>query len=111
MPSLPAPERIGHNESLFRDINDELEAGLRAVAGGPDLLDFICECGNRTCSATLQLRLDEYEAVRRDARRFLVVGGHDIPAVERVVEHNERFQVVEKIEDSTAIAEARDPRS
>lgn len=111
MSSLPAPERIGRNESLFRDINEELEAGLRAVPGGPELLEFVCECGTRACTDTVRLRLDEYEAVRQDARRFVIVGGHAIPTVERVVERNERFQVIEKLEESAPTAEALDPRS
>lgn len=105
MPAQPAFERIARNESQFRDINDELEAGLRALPGGPELLDFICECGNRACSETVRMRLDEYGAVRQSGRRFVVVGGHDIPGVERVVGANERFQVVEKIEESAGRAE------
>ena len=39
-------ERIAKNETSFREINEQLNAGLRQVPGNPELLEFICECGH-----------------------------------------------------------------
>jgi hypothetical protein len=39
-----------------------------------------------------------------------VLRGHDIPEVERVVEENERFVVVEKFGESAVVAINLDPR-
>src|SRR5881275_1191141 len=83
-------KRIAANETSFRDINDELERGLRRVPGLPPLLEFVCECGSRSCEAVVRLTLDEYEAVRTDSRRFAVVPGHVFLHTERVVAGNER---------------------
>lgn len=69
-----------------------------------------CECSDANCAAQLDLTLTEYESVRTHAARFVVVAGHEELEVERVVETQPRFRVVEKIGPSRAIAEAADPR-
>ena len=52
----------------------------------------------------------EYEKLRRIPTHFAVLRGHDIPEVERVVEENERFVVVEKFGESAVVAINLDPR-
>lgn len=104
-------ERIAKNEAQFRDINERLSEGLRQVPNNPELLEFICECGEQTCEQHVRLRLGEYEQVRLDSRRFAVVPGHMIPDAERAVFSNERFVVVEKIGDAIDLADAADPRT
>ena len=53
---------------------------------------------------------DEYEDVRRMSTTFVVAPGHELPDVERVVETNERFRIVEKEGDAAAVAMRTDPR-
>jgi hypothetical protein len=48
--------------------------------------------------------------VRARPDRFAIIPGHEIHAAERVVEENERYDVVEKIGLGRRMAEARDPR-
>ncbi len=57
------------------------------------------------------LTLGEYEAVRANPRRFVIVRGHDLPEVEVVVEDHERYAVVEKVGAAGDEAERQDPRS
>ena len=89
-------KRIAKNETMFRDINERLEDGLRKVPHAADLQEFVCECGSRECEEMVTLTFDEYERVRRDSRHFAVVPGHVFPEAERVVESRERFEIVEK---------------
>jgi hypothetical protein len=103
--------RIAKNEACFREINERLEAGLRQVRDTPDRLQFICECGDRECESSVALSFEEYEAVRSDSRRFLVVPGHVFPETERVIEANERYEVVEKFGDAVELTDASDRRS
>jgi hypothetical protein len=56
------------------------------------------------------LTMPEYEAVRRDPMHFAVVGGHETPDVETVVERREGYVVIEKHEDVRGIAEQTDAR-
>ena len=58
----------------------------------------------------VELTLREYEEVRSHATRFFIVPGHEVTAVERVVEQNPRFAVVEKLDRGAEVAEQRDPR-
>jgi hypothetical protein len=49
--------------------------------------------------------------VRRESTRFFVLPGHEDESVERVLERNERYLVVEKIGEAATEAEDLDPRS
>jgi hypothetical protein len=103
-------KRIAQNETSFRDINERLEDGLRQVRDAPEVLEFVCECGSRDCEEMVPLTLDEYEAVRRDSRHFVVVPGHVFRDTERVVSHNERFEVLEKFGAAVEVVDASDRR-
>ena len=95
------------NEATFRRINEGMEA--RQDAGG--LLSFVCECGRLGCNRLIQMTRAEYEALRRNPRRFAVVDGHDMPEVEDVVERTDRYVVVQKRgEPEAGIVEHTDPR-
>lgn len=52
----------------------------------------------------------EYEHLRRIPTRFAVLEDHELPAVERVVEKNDRYLVVEKLGKSAVAAITLDPR-
>jgi hypothetical protein len=58
---------------------------------------FICECADLRCNATLDLTAAEYEGMHASTIRFWVKPGHGIPALERVLEENDRYEVVEKL--------------
>ncbi len=102
--------RIAVNETSYRDINERLEQGLKQVQHLPEMLEFVCECGDRGCEAHVAMTLEEYEAVRQDSRRFAVVPGHVFPESERVFAGNERYQVVEKFGAAVEVSDASDRR-
>lgn len=101
--------RIGHNEAVFREINERLEAG-HATAAVDDVVAFRCECGMLGCNMLVELTLREYEEVRAHPRRFLLVPGHEIPGVEKVVRAGPGYNVVEKFGEAGRVAGATDPR-
>jgi hypothetical protein len=97
--------RVGLNEATFREINE----GVRG--GRPDgVLAFRCECGRLGCNRLIALSRDDYEAVRRNPRRFFMVPGHELVEFERVVERRDAYTVVEKQAEAADIAEHTDPR-
>ena len=101
--------RVAENESIFRRANEKLEERFRELEA-EGLTPFLCECGDATCTQVIRLTLAEYEGVRSHAAHFAIVSGHQILVAERVVERNERYDVVEKTDVGRQVAEARDPR-
>jgi hypothetical protein len=102
-------QRVAQNEASFREINERLATGLSQLPDNPELLRFVCECGDRTCEEHIELRLSEFQEVRQDSRWFAVVPGHVFPDAERVRSGSERYQVVEKFGAAVALTDAADP--
>ena len=86
--------RLAKNETIFRAGNESIDQ----VAGGRvEKVPYLCECGEMSCLARVELTPAEYEAVRAHPARFFVVSGHeDLSAGEVVIEQYDRFTVVEK---------------
>jgi hypothetical protein len=75
--------------------------------------DWICECADDTCIERVEMSAGEYEAIRADAAWFFVAASdeHVWPDVERVIERNDRYWIVEKVGHARRLAENTDPRS
>jgi hypothetical protein len=102
-------ERLAKNEVLFRSVNERIEQ--QAIRfGGLDAYEFICECATRECIDRVALTLREYEHVRAEGTRFVVVPGHANVEVELVVEQAPGYHVVEKDGAAGVLAELTDPR-
>jgi hypothetical protein len=99
--------RAAKNQSLFREVNERIEE----LRPGEMLIEFACECSNTDCAASLPLSDDEYESVRLIPTHFIITPGHELDEVERVVEHNERYAVVEKFGAGGPAAVKLDPRA
>ena len=104
-------ERAARNETLFRNINERLEelaSTFQEVAG---TTMFACECADLSCIEQIEVKLEEYEAVRSVPNQFLVLHRHVDPDIEYVVREDEGFVVVAKIGEGAAIAAKADPRA
>lgn len=102
-------EKNALNQMAFREVNERI-AELSAEWQETEMSLFVCECSNPACAEPLQITPAEYEQVRADGARFVVVTGHQLPEVEDVVAGNGRFLVVEKIGEAATIARDADPR-
>jgi hypothetical protein len=102
-------ERSARNQSIFRAGNEAIRANV-----GPDVdgIVLICECGDAHCLDRIGVRREEYEAVRANPRAFLLALGHEENSEESaiVVDENERFVVVEKLDEAGRLAEKLYPR-
>ena len=108
-------ERRAKNEALFREVNERIEEVSNRLAGAGDddslLNGFVCECSRGDCTELLHVTVGQYEQVRENPRRFLVLPGHEDSEVDRVVERHKEYFVVEKVADASKIAIEQDPRS
>jgi hypothetical protein len=103
---------VGMTEALFREVNERIEDMNRGMAELSDgKLHAVCECGNPECAQQLSVPLDDYERVRGDPTQFIVIPGHELPAIETVVSRGDGYLVVRKEGGvPEEIAEATDPR-
>jgi len=102
--------RHTRNEVLFREVNERIEEVSRTL--GPDgETEFLCECGRDDCVEPVPLTVAEYENVRSEPNRFVIVPGHQDRRIEALVSSNDRFSVVEKIGEAAEAAEESDPRA
>jgi hypothetical protein len=103
-------ERLGANESVFREINEAIERGQWPGDEAHEV-GFRCECARLGCNRMLELPVSAYEKVRAHPRRFIIVPGHQVPDIETVVEEFSGYAVVEKRGAAGERAERSDPRA
>ena len=108
---------MAKNEALFREVNErvtEISQELGPDPRGAELVDgLICECSDPGCLERVgPLTISQYETLRNDPRRFMIASDHQALEVERVMEKNAGYWIVEKLEGVPAdIARERDPRN
>lgn len=100
------------NEALFREVNEHIQDLQTTNLGGVGEMLIVCECGSVECTARLPVSTDEYARTREDSRTFIVLPGHVIPDVERVVRKGPGYEIVEKNPGGPAdLAEETDARN
>jgi hypothetical protein len=102
--------RLASNEAVFREVNEGIERG-QWPGDEASPIGFRCECARLGCNLLVELTLSEYEQVRSDPRRFVMIDGHQVPEVERVVERQPGYVVVVKQDEAGEHAAEADPRS
>ena len=107
--TAPAVERAARRQFLFREVNERIR-DLSALVGYDGAKLFVCECSREECADALELTLHQYEHVRADGGRFVVLDGHELDEVESVVERHARYVVVEKFGVAGELARSEDPR-
>jgi hypothetical protein len=101
-------QRITKAEINGRCVNEAIERGEEDATSAV----FVCECGHLGCSSTVELGIADYEEVRTNFDRFLVIPGHEIVEVDRVVErHPGHLVVVKPDEGAQQMARKADERT
>lgn len=95
-------------EALFREVNENI-AALCGEWSTTETCVFVCECSRTDCAEAVEMRLDEYEQVRRDGARFLLLAGHELPE-DLVIDQRGRYLITEKTGARADLARESDPR-
>jgi hypothetical protein len=104
--------RVGLNESIFRQVNEQIESLNHGLVTELSTMTVICECADGDCTERLEIAVSDYEKVRADPLRYIVVPGHELSDFESVVENGDGYDVVKKRDGTAArLAEETDPRS
>jgi hypothetical protein len=101
---------MARTESAFREVNEAI--ANTAARFDAEETDFVCECADPECAERMTVDLEDYEEVRAAPTQFLLAPGHSEPEVERVLERNGEFEMVDKVApDAAAVARRLNPRA
>jgi hypothetical protein len=101
---------VALTEAAFRIANERTAHWEERHAAGRSEL-YLCECAEQPCRRRVELTREQYEAVRADPQRFVVLPGHVIPDLETVVESFAAYQVIEKPSALMELLLETDPRT
>lgn len=100
--------RLALNEALFRRINRRIAGTAEAWDVADEPIGFYCECADSECIDRITVLPAEFERVHAASAQFIVRRGHQIDAIERIVEHHTEYVVVQKLGDAGALVRALD---
>ena len=75
------------NSLLIRAVNDRIRE-VNDPGGDSVPVGFLCECGDIDCQGALDITVADYEAVRSEPGRFVLVAGHESHAHEVLARMN-----------------------
>jgi hypothetical protein len=88
--------KLAETEVVFREVNEGIAAAAERLEA--DEAEFVCECGDMSCTDRIEADLDDYEHVRQHPAYFILAPGHEAAAFERVVRRRRGYWVIEKVE-------------
>lgn len=89
-------ERLTENQKLFRAANERLAERAEEYNRDGEPIPFLCECADDGCLGRVDLTPSQYQEVRAQRDRYVILRDHPTIERERVVEDNGQFQIVEK---------------
>lgn len=100
-------QRLARNQALFREVNERL---LELSDGFQDgSIEFVCECSQKDCTSTVTMTKEDYESVRARSTFFVVLSGHELLEVEKVIDRRNGWMIVQKTTEGDYVVET-DPR-
>ena len=106
--------RVGHNEALFRQVNERIEDLNEAFGGITGEFLIVCECGRLECTEQIAVSRAVYERTRGNPMKFMLRRGHEAADVEHVVEDEGAadYVIIEKdAPEARRFAKEMDPRT
>jgi hypothetical protein len=98
-------QRAARNEALFREVNENIARLEDRHGTTATEAVYVCECANAGCAEQIAIDPETYRRVRTDARLFFVRPGHEDSQLERIVERNNEYLIVEKTGEAGRVAE------
>lgn len=103
--------RLDENEVVFRRLNEQVKKGIDETnriaieenqkgmmidIDDETPLQFYCECSDENCTKRVLVDYAEYNKIHEQRDHFIVVPGHELADIERVIGIEDEFYVVEK---------------
>ena len=103
-------QQAAKNESTFRRANESLAERRTDLGFDDETTPYLCECEDERCLELVRLNREEYESVRANPKRFVMVPSHQEPD-DVLVRGGARFTVIEKTGHEGDLVAEQDPRS
>jgi len=85
-------------EELNRRMEQTLEEIREEQDDDPDApIAFLCECSRLDCRERIHLTPSRFDRIHRDSEAFVLVPGHEMPEVERIVDQEGDYLIVRKL--------------
>lgn len=102
------------NEMIFRRANEKVGDDLGSldamhieddnpelIRDDATLIHFKCECSDEDCDARIPIKLSDYQKIHENRDTFIIKLKHQVNAIEKVIQSEDSYSVVEK-NNSTA---------
>lgn len=102
-------QRMAENEVVFRQFNEKAQARVEeikrvAIEEGEEALSkqydvplpFICECSDENCDKRIDLKPSRYKEIHLQRNSFVLIPGHEVTEIERVVVTQKDYVIVSK---------------
>lgn len=103
-------QRMAENEVVFRQNNEKIQRGFESIktvaieekeAASYERYDnpvpFYCECSDENCHKRVQLSPSRYREIHIKRNRFVIVPGHQVVSIEKVITEEKEYSIVEKL--------------
>lgn len=109
MKQSTSERRMAENQVVFRRYNERVQRGfdeVRRIAdevGEGHLIQddntpvyFYCECSDETCRKRIKMLPDAFNQIHTKRNRFVILRGHEVSSIEKVVATRGDYCIVEK---------------
>src|SRR5262245_8047432 len=101
-PESPRARRMRENEELMEQLNRRIERTIDEIRDeedeDPDApIAFLCECSRLDCRERIEMTPSRFDRIHRDADLFILIPGHELLEVERVVDQEGDALIVRKL--------------
>ena len=91
---MTAREQAVRNSLLIREVNERIaELSDSWLDGEPR--EFLCECGDESCTQVILVTRAEYQAVREQFGRYLITSDHGDDAGTKLRTRRDGYSIVE----------------
>ncbi len=110
MSDVVSVQRLAENEVVFRRSNEQVQHKLQELQaeaeeeGYPSTLleestslYFYCECSDENCRDRIVMKPDKYQKIHSDRAQFIIIPGHQVASIEKIVTKKPNYAVVKKL--------------
>ena len=89
-------ERREENQRQFQRLNQRLHDVVEKKVSDAAMVPFLCECADEHCRGSVDVSLEQWQAVAVRPNQFLIIAGHPRTEGEDIMDTLGPYEIVEK---------------